>query len=74
MANDDAALSARVRWARLRFQILGPVMAAPAEDGELKARLDALAAPTTRSPLSLAKCRRTPAPTRVSDLCLSRRS
>ena len=22
MANDDAALSARVRWARLRFQIL----------------------------------------------------
>jgi hypothetical protein len=44
MANDDAALSARVRWARLRFQILGPLMAAPAEDGELKTRIDELAA------------------------------
>jgi putative transposase len=50
MANDDHAPSARVRWARLRFQILGPVMAAPAEDGELKARLDALAARPWRHP------------------------
>ena len=50
MANDDAALSARVRWARLRFQILGPLMAAPAEDGELKTRIDELAARAWRHP------------------------
>jgi transposase InsO family protein len=50
MANDDAALSARVRWARLRFQILGPLMAAPAEEGELKTRIDALAARAWRHP------------------------
>ena len=29
MANDDHAPSARVRWARLRFQIIGPLLAAP---------------------------------------------
>jgi putative transposase len=50
MANNDHAPSARVRWARLRFQILGPLMAAPADDGELKARLDALAARHWRHP------------------------
>ena len=50
MANDDAAPSARVRWARLRFQILGPLMAAPAEEGELKKRLDELAARAWRHP------------------------
>ena len=44
MANDDHAPNARVRWARLRFQILGPLLAAPADDGELKARIEALAA------------------------------
>ena len=31
MANDEPAPSARLRWARLRFQILGPLLAAPAE-------------------------------------------
>jgi hypothetical protein len=50
MANDDHAPSARVRWARLRFQILGPLMAAPADDGELKARIEALAARPWRHP------------------------
>jgi putative transposase len=50
MANDDHAPSARVRWARLRFQILGPLMAAPADDGELKARLEALAGRAWRHP------------------------
>ena len=50
MANDDTAPSARVRWARLRFQILGPLMAAPADDGELKTRIDALAARPWRHP------------------------
>jgi putative transposase len=50
MADDDHAPSARVRWARLRFQILGPLMAAPADDGELKARLEGLAARPWRHP------------------------
>jgi len=50
MANDDHAQSARVRWARLRFQILGPLLAAPADDGELKAQLEQLAARHWRHP------------------------
>ena len=50
MANDDHAPSARVRWARLRFQILGSLMAAPADGGELKARIDDLAARSWRHP------------------------
>jgi hypothetical protein len=50
MADDDHAPSARVRWARLRFQILGPLMAAPADDGELKARIEVLAARAWRHP------------------------
>jgi hypothetical protein len=39
MANDHNAPRPRVRWARLRFQILGPLLAAPADDGELKRRI-----------------------------------
>ncbi len=50
MDNDTHAQSARVRWARLRFQILGTLMAAPADDGELKARIEALAARAWRHP------------------------
>ena len=50
MANDDNAPSARVRWARLRFQILGPLMASPADDGELKTRIGELAARPWRNP------------------------
>ena len=50
MANDDNAPSARVRWARLRFQILGPLLAAPADDGELKTRIAELAARRWRNP------------------------
>jgi transposase InsO family protein len=50
MANDDHAPSARVRWARLRFQILGSLLAAPADDGQLKTHLEALAARAWRHP------------------------
>jgi putative transposase len=50
MANDDNAPRARLRWARLRFQILGTLLAAPADDGELKARLAELAARPWRNP------------------------
>ena len=43
-SNDDTP--ARVRWARLRFQIIGPLLASPPEAGELGARLDELAGKT----------------------------
>jgi putative transposase len=41
---------ARVRWARLRFSILGPLFASPPDEGELAARLQALAAQSYRHP------------------------
>lgn len=47
---NDANTPARVRWARLRFSILGPLLASPPEDGELSARLEALAAQSYRHP------------------------
>jgi len=40
--SDDTPM--RVRWARLRFSIIGPLLSAPPDDGELKARIDELAA------------------------------
>lgn len=49
MANDNDT-PARVRWARLRFSIIGPLLAGPPEKGELKARLDELAARSWRHP------------------------
>jgi putative transposase len=47
-SRDDTPV--RVRWARLRFQILGSLMAAPPEEGELKQRIDQLAAQAWRHP------------------------
>ncbi len=50
MAHDDDT-PARVRWARLRFQILGPLLAAPpGESDAVRTRLDELAARTWRHP------------------------
>jgi putative transposase len=43
MTKDDST-PARLRWARLRFQIIGPLLASPPEDGELATELDTLAA------------------------------
>lgn len=42
----DNSIPARVRWARLRFQIIGPLLASPPATGELAARLDELTAQT----------------------------
>jgi transposase InsO family protein len=42
----------RDRWARLRFSIIGPLMAAPPAAGELLGALTALAAKTWRHPAS----------------------
>jgi transposase InsO family protein len=49
-SSDD--LPQRDRWARLRFAIIGPLLAAPPADGELYAALSALAARTWRHPLT----------------------
>jgi hypothetical protein len=40
------------RWARLRFAIIGPLLAAPPAPGELHAALEQLAAKSYRHPLT----------------------
>ena len=42
--------SVRARWARLRFSIIGPLLAAPPEEGQLQQELAKLAAKTYRHP------------------------
>ena len=42
----------RDRWARLRFSIIGPLLAAPPPEGELQAALKSLAAKSWRHPLT----------------------
>jgi len=46
----DTNTPARVRWARLRFSIIGPLLSAPAEAGELGPRIAELAARPWRHP------------------------
>ena len=41
--SQDESTPTRVRWARLRFSIIGPLLASPPESGELGAQLDELA-------------------------------
>jgi transposase InsO family protein len=48
--NDD--LPQRDRWARLRYAIIGPLLAAPPADGELSAALNVLAEKTWRHPFT----------------------
>ena len=49
MPHDDDT-PARVRWARLRFAIIGPLLAGPPDDGELKTHISELAARSWRHP------------------------
>ena len=51
MSSDDDPLK-RDRWARLRFAIIGPLLAAPPAAGDLQAALAQLAARTWRHPLT----------------------
>ncbi len=44
--------SIRVRWARLRFAIIGPLLAAPPKSGALKSTLKALSEKTWRHPVT----------------------
>src|SRR5581483_639444 len=52
MLSSDNDLPARDRWARLRFAIIGGLLAAPPAEGELQAALEALAARTWRHPFT----------------------
>ena len=49
-SNED--LPARDQWARLRFAIIGGLLAAPPAPGELQAALEALASRTWRHPFT----------------------
>jgi len=51
VSSDDDPLK-RDRWARLRFAIIGPLLAAPPAAGDLQAALGELAARTWRHPLT----------------------
>ncbi len=48
----EDGLAQRDRWARLRFAIIGPLLAAPPVAGELREQLNALAAKTWRHPFT----------------------
>jgi len=48
--SNDTTTPARVRWARLRFSIIGPLLSAPAEAGDLAPRVTELAARAWRHP------------------------
>jgi putative transposase len=47
---DETSTPARVRWARLRFGIIAPLLSSPPEPGELGARIAELAARPWRHP------------------------
>lgn len=59
MADDDDT-PARVRWARLRFAIIGPLLSAPSDAGELWARIEELAAKSWGHPTTLRAIRFSP--------------
>ena len=52
MLSTDEDLPQRDRWARLRFAIVGPLLAAPPATGELHAALTAMAAKAWRHPFT----------------------
>lgn len=49
---DDNRLSERESWARLRFAVVGPLLAAPPESGELHTAIAILAARSWRHPVT----------------------
>ena len=52
MAEEPRELRVHERWARLRFSIIGQLLAAPPIKGELKAEIEALAARTWQHPIT----------------------
>lgn len=49
---DKRHAHARVRWARFRFEVVGHLLAAPPENGELAARITELARTSFTHPTS----------------------
>jgi transposase InsO family protein len=52
MSENHAILRSQEAWARFRFSVVGPLLAAPPQRGELQGRLQALAAQTWRHPIT----------------------
>lgn len=48
--SDSTSTPTRVRWARLRFLIIGPLIGSPSEKGDLSARIAELAAQSWKHP------------------------
>ena len=65
----DSMTPARLRWARLRFAIVGPLLASPPEPGELAGRIEELAKKPWRHPTTDSD-----GPSRVSMWSLERTS
>lgn len=52
MSDHDPVSRSHEEWARFRFSVVGPLLAAPPERGQLQARLEGLAAQKWRHPIS----------------------
>ncbi|MGH8316014.1 MAG: DDE-type integrase/transposase/recombinase, partial [Steroidobacterales bacterium] len=48
--SDERDVPQRLRWAQLRFSIIGPLLAAPPERGELRKQIEVLAQKSYRNP------------------------
>ena len=52
MSNEPPVSRAHEQWARFRFSVVGPWLAAPPERGQLQAQLEKLSAQPWRHPIS----------------------
>ena len=52
MSNEPSAARSHEKWARFRFSLVGPLLAAPPKRGELKAKLQELAPKSGFIPLA----------------------
>jgi hypothetical protein len=52
MSNLSGVTRSHERWARFRFSVIGPLLAAPSERGELQGQLKSLAAKKWRHPIT----------------------
>jgi transposase InsO family protein len=52
MPKENSAIRSHERWAHFRFSVVGPLLAAPPEQGELKAQIKDLAAKQWRHPIT----------------------
>ena len=52
MLNVSALVRSQERWARLRFSVIGPLLAAPPDRGELQEQLKSLAAKKWHHPIT----------------------